>query len=157
MTTIHTEIPIRGNFTFDTPIEKYEFTYHWGISPARKHDKVPLSQEELDQTYVFKLDHDCVASFLHTIARYAASKTDSFTWYDAAHLSQIIRRVREREEDLPKNFREFCEYLTRTENQIAESLNRTGLFYDPNLRNAVTDDIFSNRGFTESLEYLTEY
>ena len=46
------------------------------------------------ERYVFLYEDDSSASLLQTLGRYAADKSLSFTWYDAAVLSQKVRRLR---------------------------------------------------------------
>ena len=45
--------------------------------------------------YVFIYDDESEATLLQLMGRYASDKSLSFTWYDAAVLSQKIRRLRE--------------------------------------------------------------
>ncbi len=54
------------------------------------------------ERYVFLYDDESVRSLLQTLGRFAADPNLSFTWYDAAILSQKVRRLRdERHEHLP--------------------------------------------------------
>ena len=46
------------------------------------------------ERYVFLYDDDSYASLLETLGHYAADEDLSFTWYDAAVLSQRVRRLR---------------------------------------------------------------
>jgi len=48
--------------------------------------------------YVFMYDDESYASMMKTLGKYAADRSLSFTWYDAAVLSQKVRRIREEEE-----------------------------------------------------------
>ena len=43
------------------------------------------------ERYIFIYDDDHRADCLHTIGRFAGDKEPSFSWYDAARLSQEIR------------------------------------------------------------------
>jgi hypothetical protein len=47
------------------------------------------------ERYVFLYDDDSLRSLLQTLGRYAADPELSFTWYDAAILSQKVRRLRD--------------------------------------------------------------
>ncbi|MGK0209077.1 MAG: hypothetical protein ACI83O_000342 [Patescibacteria group bacterium] len=47
------------------------------------------------ERYVFMYDEDSAASLLHTLGTYASDKDLSFTWYDAAVLSQKVRKLRQ--------------------------------------------------------------
>jgi len=53
------------------------------------------------ERYVFLYDDDSPAALLQTLGRYAANPELSFTWYDAAILSQKIRRLK-RERDMAR-------------------------------------------------------
>ena len=44
--------------------------------------------------YVFLYDDDSIDSVLATLAEYASDPELEFTWYDAAVLSQRVRRLR---------------------------------------------------------------
>ena len=57
------------------------------------------------ERYVFLYDEESPASLLQTLGRYAADKELSFTWYDAALLSQKVRRLQRKSDQ------------TKTENQ----------------------------------------
>ncbi len=46
------------------------------------------------ERYVFLYEDDCCGTLLETLGRYAADVDLSFTWYDAAVLSQRVRRLR---------------------------------------------------------------
>lgn len=50
------------------------------------------------ERYVFLYDDESTATLLQTLGRYAADKTLSFTWYDAAVLSQKVRKLRQEAE-----------------------------------------------------------
>ena len=45
------------------------------------------------ERYVFLYDDDSLDSVLQTLGRYAADKELSFSWYDAAVLSQKVRKL----------------------------------------------------------------
>ena len=47
------------------------------------------------ERYVFLYDDDSLPPLLQTLGRYAADPDLSFTWYDAAILSQKVRRMRD--------------------------------------------------------------
>lgn len=52
------------------------------------------------ERYVFLFDEDSSDSLLQTLGKFAADKELSFTWYDAALLSQKVRKIRQRPEDV---------------------------------------------------------
>ncbi len=45
------------------------------------------------ERYVFLYDEQSVATLLQTLGRYAADPELNFSWYDAAVLSQKVRRL----------------------------------------------------------------
>lgn len=45
------------------------------------------------ERYVFLYDDESKAKLLQTLGRYAADKTLSFTWFDAALLSHKVRNI----------------------------------------------------------------
>jgi hypothetical protein len=47
------------------------------------------------ERYVFLYDDESLRSLLQTLGRYAADPELSFSWYDAAILSQKVRRIRD--------------------------------------------------------------
>ena len=49
------------------------------------------------ERYVFLYDDESADSLLQTLGRYASDKELSFTWYDAAVLSQKVRKLRRQE------------------------------------------------------------
>ena len=49
------------------------------------------------ERYVFLYDDESADTLLQTLGRYASDKELSFTWYDAAVLSQKVRKLRRRE------------------------------------------------------------
>ena len=60
------------------------------------------------ERYVFLYDDDSPGVLLQQLGRFAADSELSFTWYDAAVLSQKVRRMKqERRQELnPERFRE---------------------------------------------------
>ncbi len=50
------------------------------------------------ERYIFLYDDESAAALLQTLGRYAADNTLSFTWYDAAVLSQKVRKLQEESE-----------------------------------------------------------
>ncbi len=58
------------------------------------------------ERYVFLYDDESTASLLRTLGKYASDPELSFSWYDAAILSQKVRRLRrekaEQSEQFPK-------------------------------------------------------
>lgn len=48
------------------------------------------------ERYIFLYDDESCDELLKTLGRFAGQKELSFTWYDAAVLSQKVRRVRNR-------------------------------------------------------------
>ena len=56
-----------------------------------------------EERYVFLFDDTSRAATLRTLGRYASNPELSFTWYDAAVLSQKIRQESQR----PKSTRRF--------------------------------------------------
>jgi hypothetical protein len=48
-----------------------------------------------EERYVFLYDDDSPDKLLHTLGQYAADPELSFTWYDAAIMSQRIARLRQ--------------------------------------------------------------
>jgi len=47
------------------------------------------------ERYVFLYDDDSLNSVLQTLGRYAADEELSFSWYDAAVLSQKVRKLKQ--------------------------------------------------------------
>lgn len=47
-----------------------------------------------NERYVFLFDDESPETLLQTLGRYASDSELSFTWYDAAVLSQRVRRLR---------------------------------------------------------------
>lgn len=61
------------------------------------------------ERYVFLYDDDSLRSLLQTLGRYAADPELSFTWYDAAILSQKVRRIRDERRQQPLSTERFPE------------------------------------------------
>lgn len=58
------------------------------------------------ERYVFLYDEKSVSALLQTLGRYAADPELNFSWYDAAVLSQKVRRLqRSDDDDSPIPFR----------------------------------------------------
>lgn len=58
------------------------------------------------ERYVFLYDENSVSALLQTLGRYAADPELNFSWYDAAVLSQKVRRIQSsRDGDSPIPFR----------------------------------------------------
>lgn len=55
------------------------------------------------ERYIFLYDDGNRAQTLRVLGRYASNPELSFTWYDAAILSQKIRRQAREQEPLPRN------------------------------------------------------
>ena len=51
------------------------------------------------ERYVFLYDEESVSTLLQTLGRYAADPELNFSWYDAAVLSQKVRRMHSRADD----------------------------------------------------------
>lgn len=51
------------------------------------------------ERYVFLYDEESSEALLQTLGRFAADEELSFTWYDAALLSQRVRRLDEERDD----------------------------------------------------------
>ncbi len=50
------------------------------------------------ERYLFLYDDDSAATLLKTLGKFAADPECSFTWYDAAVLSQKVRKLRQQAE-----------------------------------------------------------
>lgn len=55
------------------------------------------------ERYVFLFDEDSSAKLLQTLGHYAADPELNFTWYDAAVLSQKVRRLQASSSNDPKD------------------------------------------------------
>jgi hypothetical protein len=53
------------------------------------------------ERYIFLYDDESPAELLQTLGKYAADPELSFTWYDAAILSQKVRRLTRKREAAP--------------------------------------------------------
>ena len=60
-----------------------------------------------DERYVFLYDDSSRAEALRTLGRYASNSELSFTWYDAAVLSQRIRQESQRPSEPPPSLSRF--------------------------------------------------
>ncbi|NIL96273.1 MAG: hypothetical protein GTO53_02815 [Planctomycetales bacterium] len=60
------------------------------------HDINVLALVKGEERYVFLFDDDSRAATLRVLGRYASNPELSFTWYDAAVLSQKIRQEAQR-------------------------------------------------------------
>lgn len=63
------------------------------------------------ERYVFLYDDDSYRTLLETLGRFAADPELSFSWYDAAVLSQRVRRLR-RESEYEEQTQRFPESLS---------------------------------------------
>jgi hypothetical protein len=66
------------------------------IGAAMSQDINVLALVKGEERYVFLYDDDSRAETLRTLGRYASNPELSFTWYDAAVLSQKIRQESQR-------------------------------------------------------------
>lgn len=59
------------------------------------------------ERFVFLYDESSIASLLQTLGKYAADPELSFSWYDAAVLSQKVRRLQKQSQtdETPTPFR----------------------------------------------------
>jgi hypothetical protein len=69
------------------------------VGTERRHQDVQRGMNVLalvkeSERYVFLYDDASPAALLQTLGRFAADPELSFTWYDAAILSQKVRRMR---------------------------------------------------------------
>jgi len=69
------------------------------VLPDSKYD-VCLRLRKDSEEFRFRYNHSSsdTAALLRTLGNYASDKELSFTWYDAAVLSQKVRKLREEEE-----------------------------------------------------------
>lgn len=58
-----------------------------------------------DERYIFLYDDDSSKALLQTLGRYASDTDLSFSWYDAAILSQKVRRLKEQAEQEQRRLR----------------------------------------------------
>lgn len=67
------------------------------------------------ERYVFLYDEDSAAGLLQKLGQYAADKELSFSWYDAAVLSQKVRKLqRQAEQDRMMHCDRFRETTSET-------------------------------------------
>ncbi len=59
------------------------------------------------ERYVFLYDDESPRSLLQTLGRFAADPDLSFTWYDAAILSQKVRRLHDEQKQRPLPVQRF--------------------------------------------------
>jgi hypothetical protein len=64
------------------------------------------------ERYVFLYDDESLRPLLQTLGRYAADPDLSFTWYDAAILSQKVRRIRDERRQQALSTERFPEETT---------------------------------------------
>jgi len=53
------------------------------------------------ERYIFLYDDESTPELLRTLGKFAADKELAFTWYDAAVLSQKVRRLKRQAEQRP--------------------------------------------------------
>ena len=62
------------------------------------------------ERYIFLYDDESTPELLRTLGKYAADKELSFSWYDAAVLSQKVRRLKQQvEQQTPRRHNRFPE------------------------------------------------
>ena len=59
------------------------------------HELNVLALVKETERYIFLYDEESADVLLRTLGQYASDKDLSFTWYDAAVLSQKVRRLKE--------------------------------------------------------------
>lgn len=59
------------------------------------------------ERFVFLYDEGSIGKLLEELGHYAADPELSFTWYDAAVLSQRVRKLQEQADDRPGNVSYF--------------------------------------------------
>ncbi len=64
---------------------------HRGVDMQRGVNVLALVKE--NERYVFLYDEESAATLLRTLGKYAGDRELSFSWYDAAVLSQKVRRL----------------------------------------------------------------
>jgi hypothetical protein len=62
---------------------------------AMTHELNVLALVKDSERYIFLYDEESSDTLLQTLGRFAADKDLSFTWYDAAVLSQKVRRMQD--------------------------------------------------------------
>ena len=75
------------------------------MEPAMQRQVNVLALLKDGERYVFLYDDRSLPQLLQTLGRYAADPELSFSWYDAAVLSQKVRRLQQSEQP-PSSFRE---------------------------------------------------
>jgi len=58
-----------------------------------------LVKEHENYVFIYEPNKESATTLLQTLGHYAADKSLSFTWYDAAILSQRIRQMRKQDEE----------------------------------------------------------
>ena len=53
------------------------------------------------ERYIFLYDHESAGALMQALGRFAGNPDLSFTWYDAAVLSQKVRRLHQEQESIP--------------------------------------------------------
>ena len=74
------------------------------LKPIGNNEVNVLALVKGDERYVFIFDDDNRTETLRQIGRYAANPDLSFTWYDAAVMSQKIRQTNNTVNSRMKNF-----------------------------------------------------
>jgi hypothetical protein len=75
------------------------------VDPAMQRQVNVLALLKDGERYVFLYDDRSVPQLLQTLGRYAADPELSFSWYDAAVLSQKVRRLQQSDQP-PPSYRE---------------------------------------------------
>ena len=75
------------------------------MEPAMQRQVNVLALLKDGERYVFLYDDRSVPQLLQTLGRYAADPELSFSWYDAAVLSQKVRRLQQSDQP-PPTYRE---------------------------------------------------
>ncbi len=65
------------------------------------------------ERYVFLYDDESPEKLMHTLARYASDEELSFSWYDAAVLSQRVRHLRKQSVNTTTQDQDLFPDLTR--------------------------------------------
>ena len=75
------------------------------MEPAMQRQVNVLALLKDGERYVFLYDDHSIPQLLQTLGRYAADPELSFSWYDAAVLSQKVRRLQQSDQP-PPTYRE---------------------------------------------------
>ena len=75
------------------------------VEPAMQRQVNVLALLKDGERYVFLYDDRSIPQLLQTLGRYAADPELSFSWYDAAVLSQKVRRLQQSDQP-PPTYRE---------------------------------------------------